>query len=482
MADKPNILLIYTDQQRFDTIHALGNPVIHTPHLDRLVQEGVAFTEATTPSPVCMPARWSLHSGQWTSTHRCYSNHHPGLIPPQSLPGLLRAAGYRTGLVGKNHSFLKPSDLDFWSERPEARDRRAWQVRQRWIETVQRTRYPRLAEEPVPGGVAADPAHHKTDEALRFIASRDERPFFLWLSYVHPHTPYMVPEPFFSLYAQAAIPLPAVEPNGLEAAGKPFRQIFHQQNNDAILPFNPEQIQTMRRVYYGQISLVDAEIGRILSYLDEHGLAEQTLVIFSSDHGDYMGDHGLFTKSPALYDCLVRVPLIFRWPGRIDQGRRDHRLASTIDLLPTLAAVAGVPCPRQAQGINLLPFLEDGGRGAEIRPAVFSEYGLPGLPYSPERLAMSTGFDRTRFRNPLNPLLPWEGNPVSLSGRIRMIRTHRFKFVQEAFGRCELYDLAEDPHELVNLWNASAYGHIQRELEEQLEAWKRSLFLEPEET
>lgn len=104
VTDRPNILLIYTDQQRFDTIGALGNPVIRTPNLDRLVTEGVAFTHATTPCPVCMPARWSLHAGQWTTTHRCYSNHHPGLRPSTALPTMLCRAGYRVGLVGKNHS------------------------------------------------------------------------------------------------------------------------------------------------------------------------------------------------------------------------------------------------------------------------------------------------------------------------------------------------------------------------------------------
>lgn len=477
MTTRPNILLIYADQQRYDTIGALGNDVIHTPNLDRLAAEGVAFTHATTPSPVCMPARWSLHAGQWTTTHRCYSNHHPGLRPATDLPRVLREAGYSVGLSGKNHSFLQPSEFDFWEERPLPLDDSAYRVRQTWINEVQRTQYPRLAEEPVPGGVSADPARAKTDAAMRFLDSfcGGDRPFFLWLSYVHPHTPYMVPEPYFSMYRNAPIPEPVVEAEGLRASGKPYRQVFHQRNNDAILPFTRQQVMTMRQVYYGQISLLDAEVGRLLDYLDERGLTEDTLIVFTSDHGDYMGDHGLLTKSPALYDCLVRVPLIVRWPRYVDENRQDDRFASHVDLMPTFAAAAGVSRPEQAQGTDLLPYLRDGGTGGAIRPAAYSEYGLPGLPYDEERIAMSTGFDRIRFVNPMNDLLPWEGNPVSLAGRMRMVRTHEWKYVEETEGTCELYDLINDPHELTNLWGQPAHTEAQSELENRLCAWKQAI-------
>lgn len=470
----PNILLIFTDQQRFDTIGALGNPVIHTPNLDRLVAAGVAFAHATTPSPVCMAARWSLHSGQWTTTHRCYSNHHPGIRPPTDIPTMLRGTGYRVGLVGKNHSFLQPEDFDFWEEHPQPPDTPAWRERQEWVRTVQRSKYPRLVEEPAPGGTEADLERAKTDAALRFIGACGEAPFFLWLSYHHPHTPYMVPEPYFSMYDGVPIPEPVVEPEGLIAAEKPFRQRYHQMNNDAILPFTPDQVMLTRQVYYSMISLIDAEIGRVLDYLEGRGLAEDTLVLFTSDHGDYLGDHGLMTKSPSLYDCLVRAPLILRWPGRVDAGRRDIRFASLIDLMPTFAAAAGIPCPEQAQGVNLLPFLGDGGAREAIRPAAFSEYGVPGIPYDEERLA-AEGLGQKRFANPRHDSLPWEGNPVSLAGRIRMVRTREWKYVEETRGTCELYDLVRDPYELVNLWNEPEHAVEQEELENCLGTLKRQL-------
>ncbi|MDE2819877.1 MAG: sulfatase-like hydrolase/transferase [Chloroflexota bacterium] len=468
---KPNILLIYTDQQRFDTIRALGNGHILTPNLDRLVGKGVAFTQATTPSPVCLVNRWCLHSGQWSSKNRCYSNHHPGLRPPTDIPNMLRDAGYVTGLSGKNHSFLTAADFDYWDENPTLESHPEWEEYLAWTR-YRRRKYPRLAEEPVPTSVTAERA--KTESALRFMDRyRDSgQPFFLWLSYLYPHTPYEAPEPYFSLYDN--LPPPAIESDTLAAAGKPFRQQFHQHNNDAVIPFSEEQINLMRRVYYGMVTLIDGEIGKILDFLDERGLANNTLLVFTSDHGDYQGDHGLIAKSPALYDVLARVPFILRWPGHIDAGRRDDRFASHVDLLPTFAAAAGLPCPPQAQGVNLLPCLRDGGDCGAIRPFAFSEYGVPGTPYDKERLT-DEGLAGTVFTNPSNDRLSWEGNPVSLAGRIRMLRDLRWKLVDEENGGGELYDLQNDPHELRNLWDNPQYSAIRGDMQSQLENWQASI-------
>ncbi len=468
---KPNILLIYTDQQRYDTIHALGNSRIRTPNLDRLAREGVAFTHATTPSPVCLADRWSLHSGQWTTTHGCYSNHHPGVRPPTDIPGMLRDAGYVTGLSGKNHSFLTAEDFDYWDDNPTLETHPEWDEYLTWTR-YRRSTYPRLAEEPIPTSMTAE--HAKTESALRFMDScrNSGQPFFLWLSYLYPHTPYEAPEPYFSLYD--GLPPPRVEPDGLAAAGKPFRQQFHQRNNNAILPFTSAQIDLMRRVYHGMVTLIDGEIGRILDYLDERAISESTLLVFTSDHGDYQGDHGMFAKSPALYDALARVPFIARWPGQIDSGRCDDRFASHIDLMPTFAAAAGVPCPAQAQGVDLLPFLRDGGDGGAIRPYAIGEYGVPGAPYD-EALLLREGLRDRVFTNPADDRLPWEGNPVALAGRIRMIRSHDWKLIGEEGGAGELYDLRADPHELHNLWHNQRYESVRDELELALQRWLASI-------
>lgn len=462
MAERPNILLIYTDQQRADTIHALGAHWMVTPNLDRLCEEGTAFVNATTPSPVCMPARWSLHTGQWPSRHRCYSNHHPGPRPSFSLPALLRGRGYRTALIGKNHSFLGPADWDVFdtapersalrqpgsgvarSERSDAENSDAQALAAR-RDALSDPIYGRLYPAGAPGGLRGDPELYKTEAALRFIDDSKEEPFFLWLSYLNPHTPYVAVQQFLDLYANREIPEPVVEPAGLAAAGKPFRQVFHQRNNDAVMPFDHDTVMQMRRVYYAMVSLIDSEVGRISDHLDQLGLTDRTFIIFTSDHGDYMGDHGLITKSPALYDCLVRVPFIVRQPGVIADGERRCDLVSHIDILPTLVHLAGGAVPDGVQGKDFLD-----RRGLELRPAAYCEYGIPGLPYDQWAIEQA-GYSGQTFTNPGDDRLPWEGNPVSLSGPIGMIRTDRWKLIQEPGGTDELYDLENDPHELVNL-------------------------------
>lgn len=452
MESSPNIIVIYTDQQRADTIRALGAEWMETPNLDRLCAEGTAYINATTPSPVCMPARWSLHTGQWPSRHGCYSNHHPGPRPAFSLPELLRGRGYRTALIGKNHSFLGPADWDVFDTAPErsaihgphasSSDAAALNAREA---ALSQARHGRLYPSAAPGGLRGDPEVYKTEAALRFVEQSREAPFFLWLSYLNPHTPYVAVQSFLDLYTEKAVPEPVVEPDGLLAAGKPFRQVFHQRNNDAVMPFDHETVMQMRRVYFAMVSLIDHEVGRILDYLDRSGLRENTLILFTSDHGDYMGDHGLITKSPSLYDCLVRVPFIVSQPGTLPQGERRGDFVSHVDILPTLVRRAGGLPPRDVQGGDFLA-----RRGLELRPAAYSEYGIPGRPYD-EWTLRQAGYEGKTFTNPGDPRLPWEGNPVALSGTIRMARTDEWKLVQETGGTDELYDLGSDPYELTNL-------------------------------
>ena len=309
-----NVLILYADQCRLDVLGAYGNKLIATPNIDRLAKRGLTFTQCTTPSPVCMPARWSLHAGQWTTTHRCWSNHHIGITPPTNLPRELANVGYRTGLIGKNHSFLSADDCEVFEDAISARHTEEQQESL----TKLKNRCPRLQRSSQHAGIETEDDHQRVHRGLEFIddSANEKRPFFLWLSLLHPHTPYYVADPYFHRYADCDPMGPAqLEAEGLEAAGKPFRHIFHRDNTNAHLPFSVEDVAHMRRVYAGQVTYLDYEIGRVLDHLDELDLTSSTQIWFLSDHGDYMGDHGLITKSPSLYDCLVRTPLIVAGPG-----------------------------------------------------------------------------------------------------------------------------------------------------------------------
>jgi len=454
---RPNIILIYTDQHRYDALGAYGNKSIKTPHLDQLAASGVYFPEAFVTAPVCTPSRWSLLSGMYTTSHQSYSNHHPGVPPPTSLPLELKNAGYANALIGKNHSFAGAREFAL-------------------IRDVPRKESKRMATAAAPWPVEEDPMHALTNYALDFMAGNAgrEQPFFIWLSYLYPHTPYEVPEPYFSRYKEARIPPLRTEKDGLTAANKPFRQVFHQENNDRLLPFNAQQVDLMRKTYYGMVTLVDDEVKRITDFLRANNLDSNTIIVFTSDHGDYQGDHGMFTKSPALYDCLVRVPLIFSWPGKIAGNVRSDQLISQVDIMPTLLSLAGLPVPEQVQGIDIADYLRKGTAQKPVRQAVFAEYGIPGKPFDRARLAQVFP-DYQEKPIAFAAGIPWEANPVSLAGRFRMIRTHEWKYIHNPGEKDELYHLKKDPHELKNLAGRKKYAGVQAQLKAALTTWKNAL-------
>lgn len=462
MSIKPNILIIYTDQQRFNTIQGLGNNEILTPNLNRLVNSGTAFTNAYVTSPVCVPSRWSLFSGMYTTTHETYSNHHVSTQRPEtSLPIALKEKGYQTVLLGKNHSFLREGlDIDILDEgnhfEGKPLDGRSADFRMPWT-------------------VEEDPMHKLTNSAIKILneGNQNKKPVFMWLSYLYPHTPYMCPEPYFSMYDSINITKPAIEPDGLKKAGKPYRQQFHKRNTDLLLPYDDEKTMRMKRNYYGMITMIDDEIGRIIKFLEDNNMRDNTLIIFTSDHGDYMGDHGLYTKSPALYDCLVRVPLIFNWPKVIEKQQIIDEPISVTDIMPTILDLVNVPIPKQVQGVSLTKELA-GKKSNNVRKYVFSEYGIPGKPIS-EKLVEEKLPDLNT--NPISYAkgIPWEANPVVLAGRIRMIRSKSYKLVEELNGTNEFYDMENDPNELVNLYGVKRYQKIQEEMLKELHHWKNKL-------
>ena len=456
--NQPNIIIIYTDQQRFNTIHALGNERIITPNLDQLVKNGMAFTQAFVSSPVCAPSRWSLHTGMYTTSHQTYSNHHAGKRPATSLPLELKNKGYKTILVGKNHSFLGKEELD---------------VNERVAQFKNNLSDLRAADKAMDWAIEDDPEHKVTDKAIQELTQCKDKPFFMWLSYVHPHTPYHCPEPYFSMYDHTDIPKPVIEKKGLKKAGKPFRQQYHQINNNLTHSYDEAKTLRMKKTYYGMISMLDYEVGRVINFLKENNMYKNTIIVFTSDHGDYMGDHGLYTKSPALYDCLVHVNLIFSYPGQIQQNQTSDELVSCIDIMPTLLDFVDIPIPGQVQGISLKTLLK--GESSKInREYIFAEYGIPGQPISEKELQIRMP-DYKEIPIRFSTSLPWEANPVALAGRIRMIRSKSYKLIEEVGGTNEFYDLKDDPHELKNLYGKKKHQSIQKSMLSALHSWKSTL-------
>jgi len=383
MPTRPNILLIFTDQQRHDTIGALGNRVIQTPAMDSLCREGVAFTSAYTPSPVCVAARCSLLLGQWAHQTGCDSNN-PMPQDQTSLMDLLQDAGYQTHGTGKMH--FVPDSEKLWgfdgrdySEECTTQDSFAAHLREHGYDHIVdpqgvRSEYYYL---PQPSQLPAR-LHNSTwvaDRSLNFLQTRDrDRPFFLWSSFIKPHPPFESPVPWNRLYKPMEMPLPHL-PTGYEELltfwnREQNRYKWRDQGTDMNL------LRTMRAAYYAAISFVDSNAGRLLAYLRETGELDDTLVLWTADHGEMLGDYGSYGKRTML-DAAHCIPLLARYPKAFGAGERCDRLASLVDVMPTCLELAGLPVPQSAVGENLATVAGGGSQ----REAVLSQFdgGAMGL-------------------------------------------------------------------------------------------------------
>jgi arylsulfatase len=366
---RPNILFLFSDQQRWDTIAAAGNPVIRTPVLDDLCAAGVRFDRGYTPSPVCVPARCSAMTGLLPHRTGCFENGSPMPSPAEvpTMMGVLREAGYQTHAAGKMH--FVPGDRDYGFESMDLSDRSAGGnkyhtfVRESGFEEVfnpigmtgDMYYVPQVS--PVPQA-----AHHTTwvaERSIAFLRERDRsRPFFLWTSFVKPHPPFAPPYPWHTLYRSTDMPLPK-RPRGYEALQT---WAMRHQNRYKWRESGPDDnlLRTMKAYYYAEISYIDCQTGRVLQALRDSGELENTLIVYSSDHGEFMGDYHSFGKRSFL-DSSARVPMLASWPGRLPAGEVCPIPVSLLDAMPTFLEAAGTdPTPYRLDGESLRTIYETG--------------------------------------------------------------------------------------------------------------------------
>jgi arylsulfatase A-like enzyme len=461
----PNIVIIMTDEQKRSSLSVYANPVCRTPNLDRLAESGQVFDHAYASCPLCVPSRVSLMTGRYA--HVTGSRTNAFLKDPREacLLWALQDCGYATGLSGKNHCFTEEelSRFDFlWQaghlgpvDPPDetAREAKAWVQssgvgQQAWG----------AATNPYPAeslGTALT-----TDNAIRFVDEHRHDPFCLWYSIADPHTPLQTAEPYARMYDPDAVDLPPIA-EGEIATKPPAQQIdFKALAGEGVT----EPI--MRRaiaMYYGMNSYIDAQVGRFMDHLEALDLRNDTIIVYLSDHGDYMGEHRMIRKSKALYDCLCRIPLIVSWPGSLPGGGRRHDAFVVIeDLLPTLFDLAGVGIPAGVQGMSFAPLLR--GEEYPARDCVFGEIGIEGTPYPVEACTVFPEGPLTKDFTPRNKL--------GGKGRIRSVRTREWKLVHypgQPYG--ELYHLPDDPWELCNRYGEPALAEITNRLRARLLDW-----------
>jgi len=369
LSEKPHILLVVADQLAASALPAYDNDVVRAPNLERLADEGVVFERALCASPLCVPSRASLLTGLLPSRTGAVDNagELPAAVP--TFAHRLRAAGYRTVLAGKMH-FIGPDQLHGFEERPLPDVYPAgldWIPDWRLEDDERLPWYHDLSSVLRAGPVRAtlqlayDEAVAKTARSAIAETARDpSRPLLLVASFTHPHDPYEVPAEQWERYDGAAVDVPRFA-DPPEPVDLPTRRLRAMLESDRI-PVPPERVLAARRGYYGAISLVDDHVGSLLAALAEHGLADDTIVAVTSDHGDMLGERGLWYKM-APFEDSIRVPLIVHAPRRFAPGR-VARPVSLLDLAPTLAELAGCDAPAGLDGASLAAAL-DGGAAPE---------------------------------------------------------------------------------------------------------------------
>lgn len=486
MAARPNILIVMSDHHNGYALGSEaaygGRPPILTPVMDRLAQEGMSFAEMRTPCPMCAPARAALMTGLYPHANGMWNNNHtPAAMRRDIYRDLrlwsqnLRDAGYRLQYTGKWHvsDLRSPSNFG-WEEpdtapgdlsgrgapvdphrdpqRPPQREHGAptgaqrpsrnaglknalYQQREGWPARVLYGATETPPEESRDGRLAS--------RAVEFIesAGRTSDPWCLYVGWTNPHDPYIAHERYLSQYDAAGLAVPRLPTYADDLRDKP--NIYRRLHEQLWGHLSWEDVAQMIRHYCAMVAFLDEQLGRILDALERSGQAEDTIVIYTSDHGDYVGAHGLFAKGVAAFDEAYRVPLLVRWPGGIARpGTRSEAFVTLMDIGPTLLEIAGATPLENVHGRSLLPLLRDEAQGT--------------------------------------PAADTAGWPDSFVGEFlghenfytqRHIRTRRHKYVWNAFDYDELYDLETDPCETTNLQADPTYQDVKRDLIARLWRW-----------
>lgn len=442
----PNIVLVMTDQQRQGFTAGEGFGLDTMPYCDRLAGEGRRFRHGFTPAPACVPARTSLLTGRFPTTHRVRQNSTNGqAVRGDDLLDVLRATGYQTMFAGKPHMYRQEADFDSWAgpymhtgAPPGTEQEQAFTD---WLVSIDHG----PATEPTPYPVEVQYPVRIVDDAMGQLRHRDpDRPMFSWVSFPEPHNPYQAPEPYWSLFDPEGVPDRLIGPEGAAIKGGDFawlRTLVEEKR-----PGYDEMWRRYRATYCGMMRLIDDQVARLHEAI-QHELGDNTMIIYISDHGDYVGDYGLQRKGAGMPDALMRVPFWIAGAG-VEPIMDDTSMVSLVDLLPTVCELVGSPIPLGVQGRSLAPLLrgEDGPEARSAFSTVYAESGFGGAARGvDERPELHFDYHGTGYD---------ELNTVTQSGSTRMVHDGRWKLLFFSDGRAELYDTVDDPAELHDLAGA----------------------------
>lgn len=466
----PNIVFIFSDDHAYQAISAYGDPrhLLETPHIDRLAREGMRFDRCVVPNSICGPCRATVLTGKYSHANGFYNNTNSRFDGAQTtFPKLLQAAGYQTAIVGKWHLVSDPTGFDYWEILPG----QGVYYNPPMIRNGQRVEHQGYVTDII------------TERSLSWLTQRDRRkPFLLMCHHKAPHREwepalkylnhdgdrkYDLPDTLFDNYAgrgraeheqdmtiaqtMTDRDLKFVAPARLTPEQRAAWDAYYEPRNAAFRQANLQGRDLVRwkynrylHDYLAVIKSVDESVGRLLDYLDREGLSQNTIVVYASDQGFYLGEHGWFDKR-WIFEQSLRTPLLVRWPGHVRPGRVNGDLVSNLDFAETFLEAAGQPVPKEMQGRSLLPVLA-GHTPADWRKTFYYHYyEFPG----PHNVARHYG-----------------------------VVTDRYKlvyFYEPAMNYWELFDLACDPRELQSVFGRPAYADVQKELTVELDRLRREL-------
>ncbi|MCZ6674217.1 MAG: sulfatase-like hydrolase/transferase [Verrucomicrobia bacterium] len=431
---KYNLLIITPDQLRSDYLGCYGHSSIGTSHIDQLADEGVQFDNCYCQSPLCAPSRVSFATSTYVGEHGCRNywstidSHVPNLVTS------LKDSGYTTGMFGKNHLFTYDKLDEVWDTCHEV-CLGNYDDHPDYDNAFSSFEMEKDHEYNITGML--------TDEAMEFMKQADGT-FLTWINYQDPHPAFTCPAPYKDMFNPDEIELPESFRN-FDKDRQPVRNEVWR-NHSQMEECSEEDMRKAIATYMGQIRYVDDSVGRLMKFLETKGLAENTVVLFFSDHGELLGDHGMTHKIPAFYESLVRIPAIIRHPERNWAGRKFSGLTEEVDLVPTLFEIMGVKKPPTMVGRSWLQALDSGDQTGRESILCEAGGGAPTVKEPIEDLKLKA------------PQLPTSLGPGA------MIRKGDWKLSIYEDDRCELYNLKEDPGENRNLYGNDEYRSIKAEL------------------
>lgn len=473
-AGKPNIIFIVSDQHRAGLTKRSGYPLDTSPTLDKLADKGIGFDRAYCTTPLCVPSRTSMLTGRWPeATHVRMNLDARDAYFTKDLYQVAKEQGYRTGLAGKNHTYLKEGSLDFWRQyghwqgwKPKNAPKEYYEY-DKWMRELEAD----AALTPTPFPLEVSYPYRIVSDAIDFIDESGSEPFILQVGFPEPHDPEQVPKPYWDMYPPDSVPDRCAGPEALKRLGYRAQWLYGLSNDS--YP-SEKHWRRYKSNYLGMLRLLDDQLARLIGHLQQRDILKNTVVVYLADHGDYLMDYGLPRKGVGLFECLTRIPMVWSGYGVRPSSIGSSAFVSMADVMPTMCEIMGAEIPEGVQGRSLWPLLRGEDYPRDEFRSIYSTVGLGGLYYeASDKVPYSIAERHINNGGSTSPYgVGWdELNKVTQSGLQKMVRMGDWKLVYDMMGYGQFYNLSSDPCELNNLFAQPDVAQEQALLMEELLMW-----------